>query len=198
MSEQQPDDPLEELARARDRVRVTRREPPPPIAHQQPSYVFMPVPPPPPPQRVSGDASAFRWGFGLMFGALCAIVAFFFLSCLGIRLLIEASDAAKSSSPPTPVPSRRTEVAPARRLVASPVVAADNTLNVELANVSSADVPRVVVVVESTRVSGHAVRLTFQNVRAGQTVAAVVESAVLQRDAAEGVMPKVQIVEPAK
>ena len=199
MSDPPPDDPLEQLARARDHVRVARREPPPPpVAQQQPNYVFMPMTPPTPPQRVSGDASAFRWGFGLMFGALCAVVAFFFLSCLGIRLLIEASTAGKSKSPPPPTPARRTEVAPQRKLVASPVLGADNKLRLEVANISSADIARVIVVVESRRVDGHAVRLTFQNVAAGQTASAVIESAILQRDAAEGTLPSAKVVEPAQ
>jgi hypothetical protein len=184
-------DPLDELARANESRRVSARRvtpsSPPPIA--QP-VVFVPVHGG---QRVSGDASSFRWGFGLMFGALCAVVVFIILGCLGLRFLVEA---ASSSGSPSKTPAAPPAVAPSgTTLTAKPIIGGDGKLQIELHNDTSHAVTRAVVLVSSQTLPNVSVRITFTDVPAGESTAVVVQSRTLQDDARASRLPDVRIVE---
>jgi hypothetical protein len=182
------------LARARDSVKATRRAAPP-TAGTAPTYVFVPTHPAQS-QRVSGDASSFRWGFGLMFGTLCAVVAFIVLSCMGLGFLAEATKGGSGNAKPAARPAASTPLPVSQRIPASSVLGDDGKLRLEVSNVGESSERRIVVLVESKRVSGHAVRVTFDHLGAGESAEAVVESAVLQRDAQQGMLPAVRVVEP--
>jgi len=192
MSSEQ-EDPLEELARARDRVRVTRHNTPQtPPPQQQPVYVF--VPPSPHPQRVSGDASSFRWGFGLTFGSLCAVALFMVLSCMGLGMLIRGTTGTPAPNP-SPSGGAPTGLPSPQQLTVKPVFGSNRKLELHVTNPRSETAPRVVVLLRSSRVSSYSVRLTFTNIPAGKTATALVDSDVLQREAAQGMFPTATIVE---